>query len=118
MPKGIIQTPKTVSVHNQSFKQADDVVAAKNDMETNNGIIDLSLDTDIKNLAFAPALSPEEIDEQSALSSASDPESDLSDDDTLQLAQNMGMQMEEDSEHPEEVDLARDINKAEEFIRE
>lgn len=62
-----------------------------------------------------PTASPDEIDEQSISGSAPDPDSD---DDTLQNAQMMGQQLEEDTENPEELDLARDINKAEKFVHE
>jgi len=43
-----------------------------------------------------------------------DPESD---DDTLANAQYMGQQAGEDVEHPKELDLARDLDEAEEYIR-
>lgn len=40
-----------------------------------------------------------------------------SDDDTLMNAQLVGEQLDENSEHPKEVDIARDINKAEKYHR-
>lgn len=43
-----------------------------------------------------------------------DPESD---DDTLANAQFMGQQANEDEEHPQELDIARDLDEAEEYIR-
>lgn len=41
-----------------------------------------------------------------------------SDDDLLQNAQDVGTQIQEDPEHPEEVDIGRDVDKAEEKIWE
>lgn len=52
--------------------------------------------------------------EQSISGSAPDPESD---DDTLENAQNVGEQIDEDPEHPKELDLGGDIDKGEEEIR-
>jgi len=40
-----------------------------------------------------------------------------SDDDTLTNAQQMGEQLDEDEEHPKEVNIARDVDKAEEHHR-
>lgn len=54
-------------------------------------------------------------DEESISGSTPDPESD---DDMLQNAQDVGMQQEEDEEHPEEIDIARDMNNAEEEFKE
>lgn len=52
--------------------------------------------------------------EQSVSGTAADPESN---DDTLANAQAVGFQPNEDSEHPQEIDAARDIDNAEEYIR-
>jgi len=59
-----------------------------------------------------PQIEPSNQDEHSI--SGTTPESD---DDTLQNAQDMGQQLEEDVEHPQEIDIARDIDKAEEELR-
>jgi hypothetical protein len=40
-----------------------------------------------------------------------------SDDDMLANAQAMGQQLGEDEEHPKELDIARDVDKAEEHLR-
>ncbi len=40
-----------------------------------------------------------------------------SDDDTLANAQNVGLRLDEDEEHPQELDIGSDIDKAEEFHR-
>lgn len=53
--------------------------------------------------------------EQSVSGDMPSPESD---DDTLANAQQVGSQVDEDTEHPEEVDIARDIDEAEEWHRE
>lgn len=50
--------------------------------------------------------------QQSVSGSESTP---VSDDDTLQAAKDVGMQLHEDEQHPKEVDLGHDINKAEEY---
>lgn len=52
--------------------------------------------------------------EQSVSGSTPDPESD---DDTLENAHNMGLQLNEDDEHPQPLNLAADIDKAEEYHR-
>lgn len=59
-------------------------------------------------------LSPEREDEQSVSGSMPDPESD---DDTLANEKQMGHQMGETLEHPEELNTARDADKAEEYQR-
>jgi len=53
--------------------------------------------------------------EQSVSGSSPDPESD---DDTLANAQAVGMQLLEDVEHPQEIDIARDIDAAERSHRD
>lgn len=58
--------------------------------------------------------SPELLDEEWAGGSEPDPESD---DDTLELAHSMGLQVDEDEEHPMPVNIARDIDAAEKYIR-
>ncbi|HVT01729.1 MAG TPA: hypothetical protein VHE53_05905 [Patescibacteria group bacterium] len=58
-----------------------------------------------------PTLSPERQDEQSVSGSMPDPESD---DDTLKNAQDVDLQAGENTESPEEIDISRDVNKAEE----
>lgn len=63
----------------------------------------------------SPKASPSVQGEQAASSSMPDPSSD---DDTLQNAQDMGMQVNETTEHPEELDIARDIDKGEQAFRE
>ncbi len=68
------------------------------------------------NTQDAPYIHPENTGEQDAAGgSMPDPRTD---DDVLEMAQRAGFQMEEDPEHPEEVDMARDINRAEKEISE
>lgn len=63
-----------------------------------------------------PPVKPPYIEgEESISGSATEPEED---DDTLENAHEMGQQLDEDPEHPKEIDIARDIDKAEEEIRE
>ena len=54
----------------------------------------------------------EESGETSISGSTPDPESD---DDLLQDVHDVGEQLGEDEEHPKEIDIARDINKTEEY---
>lgn len=61
----------------------------------------------------APYNSPEEQGEHSVSGSDPAPESD---DDTLANAHAVGEQLEEDPEHPEELDLARDVDNAEQNL--
>lgn len=58
--------------------------------------------------------SPSELGEQSISGTTPDPSSD---DDTLENAHIMGEQMNEDEENPKEIDIARDIDEAEEDLR-
>jgi hypothetical protein len=60
-------------------------------------------------------VSPAVSGEQSVSGDMPDPSSD---DDTLSNAQAMGFQMDEDIEHPQELDMARDIDLAEQEIRQ
>lgn len=79
-----------------------------------NAAGDDSPNSDRVNTLTAPYQHPENLGEQAANASASDP---TSDDDMLQNAHAAGMQMDEDEEHPQELDIARDIDKAEEDLR-
>ncbi len=63
---------------------------------------------------FAAQESPAEAGEQSVSGDMPTPDSD---DDTLANAQAVGTQTEEDPEHPEELDIGRDIDEAEEYER-
>lgn len=54
-------------------------------------------------------------DEETVGGSTPSPESD---DDTLANAQAVGLQLGEDEEHPKEVDIARDIDAAEQSLRD
>ena len=65
---------------------------------------------DEANTTQAPNEQPYNQGEQSISGTTPDPESD---DDTLQNAQDVGQQLGEDTEHPEELDIARDIDKGE-----
>lgn len=58
--------------------------------------------------------SPDEAGEQSVSGDMPTPDSD---DDTLANAQAVGTQTHEDPEHPEEVDIGRDVDEAEEYER-
>lgn len=66
------------------------------------------------NTTQAPFTHPSNVGQQSVSGTEPHPESD---DDTLANAQAVGQQLEKDVEHPQEVDLARDINQAEEYTR-
>lgn len=74
----------------------------------------VDLSDDSNNKKYVVPISPSVSGETSASGDMPDPDSD---DDTLANAQYMGMQAEEDVEHPQEVDIARDIDSAEEYIR-
>jgi hypothetical protein len=58
--------------------------------------------------------SPQMLDEESISGSMPDLESD---DDVLKSAHEMGIGLSENSEHPRELDIAKDVDKAEEHIR-
>ncbi len=66
------------------------------------------------NTESAPFNHPSNQGQQSISGSETDP---TSDDDTLDAAQAVGTQMDEDEEHPRELDIASDIDRAEESIR-
>lgn len=61
-----------------------------------------------------PAVSPDEVGEQSVSGDMPDP---ASDDDTLANAQNVGLRLDEDEEHPKPLDIGSDRDKAEEYHR-
>lgn len=54
------------------------------------------------------------IGEQSVSGDMADP---ASDDDTLEMSHEMGLRLDEDDEHPQEIDIASEIDKAEEYHR-
>jgi hypothetical protein len=58
--------------------------------------------------------SPDETGEQSVSGDMPDP---ASDDDALENAHAVGLRLDEDEEHPKELDIASDIDKAEEYHR-
>lgn len=62
----------------------------------------------------SPLSSPSVQGEQSVSGDMPAPEAD---DDTLQNAQDMGMQMNETPEHPQELDIARDIDQGEQAAK-
>jgi hypothetical protein len=70
--------------------------------------------SDAINTTQQPYAQPDYRSEQAISGSMPDP---TSDDDTLEVAQAMGMQLEEDDEHPQELNIARDIDQAEEDLR-
>lgn len=57
---------------------------------------------------------PGEVGESSVSGDMPDPDSD---DDTLENAHSAGLRLNEDEEHPQELDIASDIDKAEEYQR-
>ncbi len=57
---------------------------------------------------------PHTVGEQGVNATNPDP---ASDDDTLANAQNVGLRLDEDEEHPQELDIGSDIDKAEEYHR-
>ncbi|OGH16973.1 MAG: hypothetical protein A3C30_01845 [Candidatus Levybacteria bacterium RIFCSPHIGHO2_02_FULL_40_18] len=60
------------------------------------------------------AKSPQEADEESISGRIADLESD---DDVLEAAHKMGIGLSEDYEHPRELDIAKDVEKAEKYKR-
>jgi len=75
----------------------------------------VSIDTTGENFEIVGEKSPEIVGEESVSGSEPDPESD---DDLLANAQAVGEQLGEDPEHPEEIDIARDIDAAEKAHQE
>ena len=71
-------------------------------------------DGPIINTESVPYVHPENVGEQEISGSMPDP---ASDDDMLEVAQAVGTQLGETSEKPEEIDIGRDIDIAEEKIR-
>lgn len=86
------------------FKQGDDNV-------TNPTVISLD-ELQRQEEPEKPILSPQEEGEISVSGSMPDPESD---DDTLKNEKEVGHQLGESTEHPEELDDARDTDKAEDY---
>jgi hypothetical protein len=79
-----------------------------------NALSDVSLKDDAANTTKSSYVQPYNQGEQSVSGTTPEPEAD---DDTLANAQAMGTQLEEDEEHPQELNLAADIDKAEEYHR-
>jgi len=85
-----------------------------NNFNPQNTSGDDSENTDDINTLQAPYSQPENLGEQSVSGTTPDPSAD---DDTLENAHSVGTQLDEDEEHREEVDIARDIDAAENYIR-
>jgi hypothetical protein len=76
--------------------------------------IDTNLTHDLESDDAVRIKSPATQGEESMGGSASNPESD---DDTLESMHAVGLQMDEDEEHPQELDIACDIDGVEQVIR-
>lgn len=83
--------------------------ASASDTEQQGVQKSVSSENTVRNVA------PSVAGEQSVSGDMPSPEAD---DDTLANAQAVGTQVDEDTEHPEEIDIARDIDEAEEELRE
>ncbi len=86
----------------------------QNPQSGNAGKISLSGDPDIQNYQYTPVPPPNYVDEQSAMGTNPDPESD---DDVDLMAASVGLYDNADSEFPEELDIAGQINADEEELR-
>lgn len=93
------------------IKDAVTLQGAQTVVSDENATQDLSQD-DQTNIAYMTE--PSIAGEQSVSGDMPTPDSD---DDTLANAQAVGTQTHEDPEHPEEIDIARDIDEAEEYER-
>ncbi|HSW96709.1 MAG TPA: hypothetical protein VLF89_02695 [Candidatus Saccharimonadales bacterium] len=121
-PTGIPNTAVNDKAYNVSVKQkmsqtaaqAADDIASDNDTIPQTASSSGNHSTDQVMTQVKDVNSPAVQGEQSVSGDMPDAESD---DDTLENAQAVGTQMDEDLEHPEELDIARDIDAAEEYIR-
>lgn len=86
----------------------------RNPQSANQGKISLSGDPDIQNYQYTPVPPPNYSDELSAMGTNPDPDSD---DDIDALAASVGLYDNIDSEIPEELDIAGQINQDEEDLR-
>jgi hypothetical protein len=78
-----------------------------------NSFDDLDNDPEIQNLRFRTANPPNVSDEESFVGSAPDVEK-IQEEDTLDRAHDMGLQLDDDEENPHELNLAKDFDTAEE----
>jgi hypothetical protein len=85
-----------------------------NNFNSENTSGDDSANTDDINTLQAPYTQPENLGEQSVSGTTPDPSAD---DDTLENAHSVGTQLDEDEEHPEEIDVGRDMDEAENYLR-
>lgn len=94
--------------------------STSNPDKTTNKMTDLGTSQNLhddatnQNETLKEAYSPAVEGEQSISGDMPDPSSD---DDVLQNAQNMGVAVGEDTEHPQTLDIAGDMDKAEEYQR-
>lgn len=82
------------------------------DSQADIDVISLSSVNDDGASTSTPSSSPSVIGEQSLSGDMPDPESD---DDVLENAHAVGLALEEDEEHPKPLNIAADINNAEEY---
>lgn len=104
---------------------SDQAKLSSDDKANENEVITTPLDQqpDISALTEEDASGNETLDHASPATSgeqsiSGDMPDPASDNDTLANAQAVGMQLDEDTEHPQEIDIARDIDLAEEEIRQ
>lgn len=69
---------------------------------------------DYQDEKYRKVVTPQESDEKSVSGSMPDLESD---DDALKSAHEMGIGLSENYEHPKELNIAKDVNNAEEYKR-
>ncbi len=97
---------------NEAYDSAEDTATAG---ERSEEVLPPLSDTDRQiDIDGAGVNSPESLGEYDESGSAPDPESD---DDVTQAAQDMGIGLDADPEHPKELNIADDIDKAEEYQR-
>lgn len=108
-----IATEKDITPHNTHVNPTDSeqepYTVNKQDSAGND-----SPGSDNLNTASAAVTQDDHLGEQSISGTTPDP---TADDDTLAAAQAVGTQMDEDTEHPKELDIAGDIDKAEQDLR-
>ena len=110
-----LKTPKTSDeqkMSDEAYDSADDTATAGERSE--EVLPPLSDTNDQIDIVGARINSPASAGEASESGSTPDPESD---DDVLANAHDMGIALGEDEEHPKELNIADDIDKAEEYQR-
>jgi hypothetical protein len=115
-PKAFQGMSSTRANRANDIASEDDLTDDTQGVRTQDPLFNTGVDNDLVEADDyqSPLAGPSVQGEQAFNGSMPAPESD---DDTLENAHLMGQQLGEDEEHPQELDIARDLDEAEEYLR-